>query len=141
MKNLPSQLLLTIAQEAVNGFQSTEWFVNQELVLSSSSSSPLPTDILLNVTLPCCIQIYVSGKNLNTDTIIVNDTIIQDKFIKIQHMSLDRIPIKNFLLHRICKFTNDNGQSCLTNFWGQNGIAEISFDAPSAIVWHMTKNY
>lgn len=140
MTNDQVELVLLIDQGEVNGFQSTEWFVNDQLVLSTTTQA-LPSRLEFNVTLPCKISVTIDGKNMHGDTLIADGKIVQDKYVKIQGIYLARLPVKDFVLYRICQIIDKQNNVHNTNYWHCNGQASITFDAPTPVVWHLTQNY
>jgi hypothetical protein len=140
MKTSTATLLLMIEQGECNGFQSTEWFVNDKLVLSTGTNEPLPNQIELTVEMPCELRVKIDGKNINSDTKVVDGQIVQDKFIKLKQAYLARYPIKEHLLHELCEYTDDTGVVHHNQYWHRNGEVKIQLESNDPIIWHFTKN-
>jgi hypothetical protein len=76
-------------------------------------------------TLPCQIQIDVSGKNYLNTQIDENGNIIKDTYIRLDAVFIDRMPIKKwFLESKFLKFYTEN-QTLTSNDFGFNGRAVI----------------
>ena len=88
----------------------------------------------VTVSFPGEIIIELHGKNNNTDT-LVNEAgeVIKDKFVQLSHVNVDRIPVNNHFLQK-WPMVND---SFVTTYFGFNGQAKLTFDAPSSFHWFL----
>jgi hypothetical protein len=80
-------------------------------------------------TLPCQIQIDVSGKNYLNTQIDENGNIVKDTYIRLDSVFIDRMPIKKwFLESKFLKFYTEN-QTLTSNYFGFNGraVVDISY--------------
>lgn len=135
------EITLLIEQGEVNGYQATEWHANGQLILTTSTTQALPEQLEFKTTMPCQITVNVSGKNMGQDTRVIDGQIVQDKYVKIKGILLARLPVKDFVLYRVCRIVDDQDNTHNTNYWHCNGQASITFDAPTPVVWHLTQNY
>jgi hypothetical protein len=80
------------------------------------------------IGLPSKINLEFFGKNLMCDTLVDKDNIIiKDKFVKIESINLDHIPLPDsFLLENIKLITTDQ-KKITTNYIGFNGTVVIDF--------------
>lgn len=85
-----------------------------------------------SVTFPGELIIELSGKNNNTDT-LVNDAgeIVQDKFVQLTQVRVDKMTVNDHFLQK-WPVVND---SFNTTYFGFNGRAKLTFDAPSSFHW------
>jgi hypothetical protein len=88
----------------------------------------------VTVSFPGEIIIELYGKNNNTDT-LVNEAgeVIKDKFVQLTHVNVDRISVNNHFLQK-WPMVND---SFVTTYFGFNGQAKLTFDAPSSFHWFL----
>jgi hypothetical protein len=86
------------------------------------------------VEFPGELILELSGKNNNTDT-LVNDAgeIVQDKFVQLTQVQVDRMTVNNHFLQK-WPVVND---SFVTAYFGFNGQAKLTFDAPSSFHWFL----
>lgn len=88
--------------------------------------------IELCVDFPCELVIELTGKNNNTDTIINCDgKIIQDKFVQLTQVKIDRMIVHDHFLQK-WPIVND---SFATTYFGFNGQVRLKFDEPTAFHW------
>lgn len=81
------------------------------------------------IDLPATVKFIISGKT-PSDTIVVNNQIVADKFLKLESIELDNFKIETWRIStKYLKFLNG---SEFTNYWGTNGEIEFAlpFDDP-----------
>ena len=88
--------------------------------------------ISIPISFPGELIIELSGKNNNTDT-LVNDAgeIVQDKFVQLTQVRVDKMTVNDYFLQK-WPIVND---SFATTYFGFNGQAKLTFDAPSSFHW------
>jgi hypothetical protein len=88
--------------------------------------------IEISVEFPSELIIELGGKNNNTDTLL-NDAgeIVQDKFVQLTQVRVDRMNVNDNFLQKWPK-VND---SFTSTYFGFNGQAKLTFDAPSSFHW------
>lgn len=138
MHNHTAEFKVTLDVGECNGFMRTEWYANDQLVADVMPTSTDPIDVCFNLTLPGTVKIVLSGKNMNTDT-LVDDSgkTVKDKFIKIKQMSLARHPISEHVYMNLCNVTTEQG-IFTTAYFGFPGTVKISFNEADPILWHLT---
>jgi hypothetical protein len=89
-----------------------------------------------SIALPGRIHIKTNNKG-QWDTDVNNQgQIVQDKYIKIVNVTVDRMPVHILTLLNMIKF--DTGTQILTtNYLGFNGCATIDFCAENSLLWHL----
>ena len=81
------------------------------------------------IELPAVLTFEISGKDYNLDTQVVEQKIINDKFLQLKSMSLGNIPIKEPVLLSLCNYHTDQSDTVRHDlFWGFNGIASININ-------------
>jgi hypothetical protein len=134
-------LEVTAEQGEANGFLLAEWYMNDQLILVTPQQKTKNTKIQLEITLPCCVKIVLSGKNRETDTQIVDGKIIADKYLHITSMSLGNYPINEGLLYnKLSVFTPENREPENTTYFYDNGITVFDFQEEDALLWHLKHN-
>lgn len=123
-----------------NGYMSSLWYVNDQLVFDLSTPTSSHCTIEFNAVLPCNITVRVSGKNQNTDTEVQDGKIVRDKYIVITDMSIARLPVNKHVLYQICNYITHNDQSYNDIYWAWNGQANISLAESDAVLWHLKYN-
>lgn len=85
---------------------------------------------------PTVIEIDIFGKGPN-DTLVTSDgKIEQDKYIKLESIMVDYIPLHILSLLNIAEL--DTGKDKIkTNYWGFNGTVKIVFDEQNSFIWHL----
>ena len=79
------------------------------------------------ITLPTTVKINVSGKDNNSDTKIDADgNVIEDLFVQISDIYLDKFRLDDIFLHKHITIKTDSGDEHVTNYFG-NGVAKIIF--------------
>lgn len=95
--------------------------------------------VVLDCVFPCEITFVLKGKE-KTDTIVDKDEkILQDKFLRIDSIVIDRMPIKKWILeNRLIKFdSHDNLHNLYTNYFAYNGQANISINSNDYFVFFL----
>lgn len=131
-------VIIGIRQGECNGFHNVKIYVNNKQALDTKEK--LSDQIKLNVKLPCVISIKLSGKNLQTDTIVHDGKIIQDKFTELTSLSIAGLDVGYDVLHKIVTYTENDGNSTQNNFAHSNGDLKIVLDCDDPITWHLKYN-
>lgn len=88
--------------------------------------------IELWIDFPCELVVELEGKDNNTDTVIDSDgKIIQDKFVQLTQVKVDRMSVGNHFLQK-WPVVND---SFTTTYFGFNGQVRLNFDETTAFHW------
>jgi len=84
------------------------------------------------VDFPGELLIELGGKDNNIDTIVdSNGKIIQDKFVQLTQVKIDRMNISNHFLQKWPIVNN----SFTTTYFGFNGQVRLKFDEPTSFHW------
>ena len=96
--------------------------------------------INLPITLPTCITLIVSNKGIN-DT-IVDDTnkIIQDCYIKVMSVKIDKFKLNDIFLHQKIKLYTEDNTEIVTSYIGFNGHAVLNFKKTTVLAQYLSLN-
>lgn len=86
------------------------------------------------IDFPANIQFYLDGKSLD-DVVIKDNIVVENKFIQLQSITLDRIEIESWKIptdllcfdNRVEKFSN--------TFWDKNGCANLNINDSDPVCW------
>lgn len=120
-----------------NGSMSAILSSNQTIIAKLANIVDSIQHIECKIQLPNSITIELANKNEKYDTLLDNNKIVQDKYVKLSKLTLGNIPITD--LHSICQYTH-HGVSVADNYWGFNGSVKIEFDESEFILWHLKHN-
>ena len=102
--------------------------INNELVEPNEQGM---AQMSLAVNFPSVLELKVSGKSMNKDTVLDSaGNIVADKHIKLIRATVDRLPVPDRYLER---WPELNGNK--TNYFGFNGIIKLNFDATDSFKW------
>lgn len=77
--------------------------------------------------LPTKIVFEVGNKNIYDTKLDISGNIIEDKFIKVEKMIVDRLSIPQWILEsKLFRFVPNKGEIKFTNYFGANGRASMS---------------
>jgi hypothetical protein len=136
-----AELKFTLEYGECNGHMTVQCYANDVLI-----AEPLIKDtdnhvtITAQVDLPVDLVIKVSGKNLNTDTLVENEKIVKDKYVKLKQIFLSRYPVNEVVLHNLCQFIPEHKSVEYGNFFYCNGTAVVPFRSSDALHWHLSQN-
>lgn len=104
-------------------FMHLSLIANGDQILGCEGSS-LKKSVDFNIVLPGRVLIETSGKNVN-DTMLDSDgRIIEDKYIRVDAVYLNNIPVEHWILEqRLFVFQGRDGFFAKTNYFGSNGLA------------------
>jgi hypothetical protein len=107
-----------------------------ETILWTKNTDCDQFDCDLIVSWPPNIELELFGKNCH-DTLMLSDGTIQaDKYIKLEAMIIDKMPVHILSLLQILEL--DTGtEKIKSNYWGFNGKVKLAFDAPDSFSWHL----
>jgi len=133
-----ANVIIGVRQGECNGFHNVKIYANNLQVLDTQEK--LSDQIKLDVTMPCVIRINLSGKNLQTDTIVQDGKIIEDKFTEVTSLSIAGLDVGYDVLQNITTYTEKNGNTTQNNFAHSNGDLEIILDCDNPVTWHLKHN-
>lgn len=89
---------------------------------------PMPVGIshhTIELTVPDKICIRVWGKGINDTRLDAHGAIVQDKYILLRDMRVDRMSVDPHWLPRYLTLHTESGKTVESNYWGFNGQLEI----------------
>lgn len=122
-----------------NGSMGMDIVYNDSLILSKDSFDTDTFTFSKNLDLPgeVVINIYNKGP---VDTLVDNSgNIIADKYIKLEELIVDRLPIHILSLIHLPEVTAPDGQLIRTNYWGFNGPVRIKLEHTDSFLWHLAE--
>lgn len=138
---IPSKLTINFRFGLYNGSMSLRISDKDKELFYLSSTDKELVCAEFPLELPNILVFEIEGKNPKTDTKLSSDgQVIADKFIQIQSMSLDLIPVSEQLLFKILKYTPANQDTTFNTYWAFNGVAELDFNEQTAVRWHLRNN-
>lgn len=140
MKQNLTNIKFKIRQGNCNGYHSTIWYANNQELWQSSADTALPETLEFTIQMPCTIKIVVSGKNMNLDTVLVDDKIVADKFTQLSEVYLAGYPIKESVLFEICKYHGDDNKIYSSTYCHSNGVLELNINNQDPVKWHLLNN-
>lgn len=109
---------------------------NNSLLLSKESFDTDTFTFTTRLDLPgeLVINLYNKGP---VDTLVDdNGHIIADKYIKLEELIIDRVPLHILSLINLPEL-NNNRQLIKTNYWGFNGAVRIKLLHADSFLWHL----
>lgn len=96
--------------------------------------------INLPITLPTYVTLIVSNKGIN-DT-IVDDTnkIIQDCYIKVTSVKIDKFKLNDIFLHQKIHLVTHDNNVVTSNYFGFNGHAVLDFKKTTVLAQYLSLN-
>jgi len=116
-----------------NGTMSLDIVVNGRNILHKGSFESDRYSFATEVEWPCLVELQVSGKNQNQDTLVdESGQVVKDKYIKLLNLQVGGIE------SRLNNITLQTDTTELTNtYFGFNGTVPINFDGPDSFMWHL----
>jgi hypothetical protein len=130
-----TRLIFKFSQEQCNGAMNLHIKQGDQVLWTKNTTDPR-FECTLNVEWPVQLELVLSGKGAN-DTVLAEDgTIKQDKYIKLESMIVDRMPVHILSLLELLEL--DTGKEKIkTNYWGFNGVVTLNFTEPDSTIWHI----
>jgi hypothetical protein len=82
------------------------------------------------------VVFILEGKGPNDTLVDESGNVSMDKFIKLESMIVDRMPVHIIALLD-CVSLDTSTQVLKTNYWGFNGVATVLFDRNDTMSWHL----
>ncbi len=111
--------------------------VNGQEVLYKDSFDENTFDFSTDVPWPSIVTIKVDGKGPVDTEIDSNGKILKDKYIKLDSLLVDRMPVHILSLVKIPLVTGNRVVN--SNYWGFNGTVTFDFDQPNSMLWHLNE--
>lgn len=100
---------------------------NGKTIFDVDSTDKTKLDIEFECDLPTEIIFDVGNKGPMDTLVDSNGKIIQDKFVQVDNVIVDRLPVKKWILEsRLFEFTPTTGATLQTNCFSYNGRAVLS---------------
>lgn len=135
-----TELKFTLEFGECHGYMAVACYANDMLIAEPAPTSSNNVIVYTDVDLPLDLTIKVSGKNLNTDTVVENNKIVKDKYVKLKDVYLAKYPVNPTVMYNLCSFTHSNGNTEQTNYFYRDGTAILKFQATDALRWHLLHN-
>jgi hypothetical protein len=105
-------------------------------VLANGTKIPALADTIeFECSLPAQIEFRVSGKGEFDTVVDLDGHIIEDKFVRIDSVTIDRMPVPKYLVEsRLFEFVPADTQhpSANTNYFAWNGCARFNINYPDS---------
>jgi len=86
-------------------------------------------NIEFELNLPTTLKFTTDGKKDNDIIVSTDGDIVADMFIKISKFSIDRMPVKTWILEKyLFSGQSYDGKSYDTNYIGYNGVTEVDLE-------------
>lgn len=131
-----SQVTFKFSIGRYNGSMGMDVFYNDSLLLSQNSFNTDTFTFTEKLDLPGTVVINVYGKGLVDTLVDKNGNVIADKYIKLEELLVDRVPLHILSLINLPEL-NNNGQLTKTNYWGFNGAVRIELTHADSFLWHL----
>lgn len=131
-----SQVKFKFSIGLYNGSMGMTIRYNDRVLLSKHSFDTDTFTFTENLDLPGVVTIDLHSKG-PLDTLVDSDgNIVADKYIKLEELSIDRVPLHILSLINLAEMHHDN-QTTVTNYWGFNGQAKIKLEHSDSFLWHL----
>ena len=88
--------------------------------------------------LPARIEFFTQGKDVMDTVLDSAGKILQDKYIKVDRLIIDRMPVERWILEsRLFEFVADSGVVRHTNYFGSNGRANFEISNKDSFDWFL----
>lgn len=114
----------------INGrSMSLQVFNKDSLIFDKSTFDKKKENVELELEFPTTLKIITDGKRVNDTIVSVDGVIVEDMFIKISKLSIDRMPIKTWILEKyLFSGKSQSGDTYDTNYIGYNGVTMIDLE-------------
>jgi hypothetical protein len=109
--------------------------VNNKEVLYKDSFDDSEFEFSTTIPWPGVVTIKVDGKGPLDTEVDASGNILRDKYIKLDSLLVDRMPMHILSLIRT-ELETSNG-IVNSNYWGFNGNIVFNFDQPNTLLWHL----
>jgi hypothetical protein len=102
--------------------------VEDQVIYNSSNIKEKTLTFNVDMALDQNLVIRVDGKHRNDTKIDADGNILQDKFIRVDRVLINRMPVAKWMLEsKFFQFENQQGQISTSNYFGQNGQTCVNF--------------
>lgn len=117
---------------------SLQVLVNDREVLQQPPTDQDQINLTFDVELPARIEFVTQGKDVMDTVLDDRGQILQDKYIKVDRLIIDRMPVERWILEsRLFEFVEDSGVIRHTNYFGSNGCARFEINTKDSFDWFL----
>ena len=119
-----------------NGTMSMKIMSGGKQLLSIDQFEKNTFEFTTDINWPDAVEFIVSNKGPLDTEVGASGEILQDKFIKLESLIVDRMSV-HILALLDCVELETKDQILKTNYWGFNGCARLKFDRDDTLSWHL----
>ena len=132
-----TDIKFTVTHGECNGFMNSRWFINGVLAHELTPTVAGSSEIDFVIDLPVEIKIEVWNKNLNNDTVVDSDgNILKDKFLRVDQVTLARLPIGSHLFAKMFKI-HTHDKILYSAYFGFPSTIKFVIEENNALTWHL----
>lgn len=90
------------------------------------------------IEFPCDFKIIVDGKGPLDTQVDEQGNILQDKYIKLTNIEIDRLACDPYYLYKNIVLNTKDGQQITSNYWGFNGTIDLDFNQANSFYWGLS---
>jgi hypothetical protein len=91
-------------------------------------------EFTIDINLPATILFHLNKRN-HDDTIVQNDKIIADKFIRLDSLEIDGFFVNSYQLPEDKFYFDSKNGRFSTEYWSRNGTASLIIDNDDPALW------
>lgn len=104
-----------------------------EIKINGCTVTPDQPHIKLSISLPTTIHLELSNKGPNDTIVDSSGNIVQDCYIKLKAITIDRFVLNEKWLHQKIILNTVDGQQITSNYFGFNGTAILVLGCNSVL--------
>ena len=131
-----SQVKFKFSIGSYNGTMGMKISYKDRVLLSRDSFDEDTFTLEATIDLPGTVCIDLYGKGPNDTQIDEQGNVLKDKYIKLEELTVDRMPVHILSLIKLPEL-HANNQVTRINYWGFNGQARINFEQSDPFRWHL----
>jgi hypothetical protein len=128
-----------------NGTMQVQIYADQTMLANIKSFDQNTATLTYEIPWPCVVRIVLSNKFSRDTKVDQHGNIVEDKYIELKKLSVDRCEASMQFMKSISLTTQDQVLNKL--YWGFNGTVTLNFDQSDSFLWHLAsrtqveKNY
>jgi hypothetical protein len=131
-----AQLTFNFAIGHYNGTMSLKAVSGKKVLIDKKTFEDKEFSFSTEIAWPDPVVFIIENKGPNDTLVDELGNVSMDKFIKLESMIVDRMPVHIIALLDCVSLTTDT-QVLKTNYWGFNGVATVLFDRNDTLSWHL----
>lgn len=131
-----AQLTFNLVIGHYNGTMSLKAVSGKKVLIDKKTFRDEKFSFSAEISWPDPVVFILEGKEPNDTLVDKSGNVSMDKFIKLESMIVDRMPVHIIALLDCVELATDT-QVLKTNYWGFNGVASILFDKNDTLAWHL----